>query len=38
MKDFDIDNYLEEMIVAIDDLGGCVNLSLQSDQKAGAPI
>jgi len=26
MKDFEIDNYLEEMIVAIDDLGGRVNL------------
>ena len=26
MKDFDIDNYLEELIVAIDDLGGRVNL------------
>jgi poly-beta-hydroxyalkanoate depolymerase len=26
MKDFDIDNYLAEMIVAIDDLGGRVNL------------
>lgn len=26
MKEFDIDNYLEEMIVAIDDLGGRVNL------------
>src|SRR5208337_2195167 len=26
MKDFDIDNYLEEMIVAIEDLGGRVNL------------
>jgi poly(3-hydroxyalkanoate) synthetase len=26
MKDFDIDNYLAELIVAIDDLGGCVNL------------
>jgi hypothetical protein len=25
MKDFDIDNYLEELIVAIDDLGGRVN-------------
>ncbi len=26
MKDFEIDNYLEEMVVAIDDLGGRVNL------------
>jgi poly(3-hydroxyalkanoate) synthetase len=26
MKDFDIDNYLAELIVAIDDLGGRVNL------------
>ncbi len=26
MKDFEIDNYLDEMIVAIDDLGGRVNL------------
>jgi polyhydroxyalkanoate depolymerase len=26
MKDFDIDNYLAEMVVAIDDLGGRVNL------------
>ncbi|MGO9473504.1 MAG: alpha/beta fold hydrolase [Rhodomicrobium sp.] len=26
MKEFDIDNYLEEMIVAIDDLGGRINL------------
>jgi polyhydroxyalkanoate depolymerase len=26
MKDFDIDNYLEEVIIAIDDLGGRVNL------------
>jgi polyhydroxyalkanoate depolymerase len=26
MKDLDIDNYLEELIVAIDDLGGRVNL------------
>src|SRR5208337_3608381 len=26
MKDFDIDNYLEELVVAIDDLGGRVNL------------
>src|SRR5271165_5930183 len=26
MKDFEIDNYLEELIVAIDDLGGRVNL------------
>ncbi len=26
MKDFDIDNYLEELIVAVDDLGGRVNL------------
>ena len=26
MKDFDADNYLEEPIVAIDDLGGRVNL------------
>jgi polyhydroxyalkanoate depolymerase len=26
MKDFDVDNYLEEMLVAIDDLGGRVNL------------
>ncbi|MGP0041188.1 MAG: alpha/beta fold hydrolase [Rhodomicrobium sp.] len=26
MRDFDIDNYLEEMIVAIEDLGGRVNL------------
>ena len=26
MKDFDIDNYLAELIVAIDDLGGKVNL------------
>ena len=26
MKDFDIDNYLADMTVAIDDLGGCVNL------------
>ena len=26
MKDFDIDNYLAELIVAIDDLGGSVNL------------
>jgi polyhydroxyalkanoate depolymerase len=26
MKDFDVDNYLEELIVAIDDLGGRVNL------------
>jgi polyhydroxyalkanoate depolymerase len=26
MKDFEIDNYLEELVVAIDDLGGRVNL------------
>ena len=26
MKDLEIDNYLADMIVAIDDLGGCVNL------------
>ncbi|HZZ23321.1 MAG TPA: hypothetical protein VFE60_12430 [Roseiarcus sp.] len=26
MKDFKIDNYLEELVVAIDDLGGRVNL------------
>ena len=26
MKDFDIDNYLEEVVIAIDDLGGYVNL------------
>jgi len=26
MKDLEIDNYLAEMVVAIDDLGGCVNL------------
>jgi len=26
MKDFDVDNYLEELVVAIDDLGGRVNL------------
>ena len=26
MKDLEIDNYLAELIVAIDDLGGCVNL------------
>ncbi len=26
MKDFEIDNYLEEMVVVIDDLGGRVNL------------
>jgi poly(3-hydroxyalkanoate) synthetase len=26
MKDLEIDNYLAEIIVAIDDLGGCVNL------------
>ena len=26
MKDFDIDSYLKELIVAIDDLGGRVNL------------
>ena len=26
MKDFDIDNYLADMVVAIDDLGGRVNL------------
>ncbi|HUI22379.1 MAG TPA: alpha/beta fold hydrolase [Methylocella sp.] len=26
MKDLEIDNYLAEVIVAIDDLGGCVNL------------
>ncbi len=26
MKDFEIDNYLEEIVVAIDDLGGRVNL------------
>jgi polyhydroxyalkanoate depolymerase len=26
MKDLDIDNYLVELIVAIDDVGGCVNL------------
>jgi poly(3-hydroxyalkanoate) synthetase len=26
MKDFEIDNYLEELVVAIDDLGGQVNL------------
>jgi polyhydroxyalkanoate depolymerase len=27
MKDFDIDNYLAELIIAIDDLGGRVNLA-----------
>jgi poly-beta-hydroxyalkanoate depolymerase len=26
MKDLEIDNYLAEIVVAIDDLGGCVNL------------
>jgi polyhydroxyalkanoate depolymerase len=26
MKDLEIDNYLADMLVAIDDLGGCVNL------------
>lgn len=26
MKDLEIDNYLAEVVVAIDDLGGCVNL------------
>ncbi len=26
MKDLEIDNYLAELVVAIDDLGGCVNL------------
>lgn len=26
MKDLEIDNYLSELVVAIDDLGGCVNL------------
>jgi poly-beta-hydroxyalkanoate depolymerase len=26
MKDFDVDNYLAELVVAIDDLGGRVNV------------
>ena len=35
MKDFEIDNYLEELIVAIDDLGGRVNLRPAFARAAG---